>query len=205
MCELAAKHPRCGYRRIHKLLLRSGWRVNHKRVQRLWCREGMRVAKRGRRQARIGDSGNPCTRRRAEAKGHVWTYDFLSERTEDGHRLKILAVLDKSTRECLCLLVARSITAEDVVGILAAVMVGRGLPGHIRSDSGPEIVATAIRDWLQGIGPGTLFIDPGALWESACVKSFHSRLRDELRGSELFTSLVEARYLVEHWRVEYHT
>ena len=205
MRELASKHPRYGYRRIHKLLLRSGWRVNHKRVQRLWRREGMRVPRKRRKRTRLGDSGNSCVRRRAEAKDHVWTYDFLFERTEDGRRLKILAIVDEYTRECLCLHVARSITAQDVVGLLAAVMVERGVPGHIRSGNGPEFVATAVRDWLQGIGTGTLFIGPGAPWENAYAESFNSRLRDELLNGELFTSLAEARYLVERWRVEYNT
>ncbi len=205
MRELAAKHPRYGYRRIHKLLCRQGWRVNHKRVQRLWRREGMRVPRRRRKRARIGHSGNSCTRRRAEAKDHDWSYDFLFERTEDGRRLKILVAVDEYTRECLCMHVARSISARDVVGLLASVMIERGVPGHIRSDNGPEFVATAVRDWLPSIDTKTLFIGPGAPWENAYVESFNGRLRDELLNGELFTSLAEARYLVERWRVEYNT
>jgi len=205
MRELAAKHPRYGYRRIHKLLLRQGWRVNHKRVQRLWRREGMRVPRRRRKRARIGHYDNSCTRRRSEAKDHVWSYDFLFERTEDGRRLKILVLVDEYTRECLCTHVARSITAQDVIGLLAGVMIERGVPRHIRSDNSPEFVATAVRDWLVGIGTETLFIGPGAPWENAYVESFNGRLRDELLNGELFTSLAEARYLVERWRVEYNT
>lgn len=205
MRELAAKHPRYGYRRIHKLLLRQGWRVNHKRVQRLWRREGMRVPRRRRKRARIGHSRNSCTRRRAEAMDHAWSYDFLFDRTEDGRQVKTLVLVDEYTRECLCAQVARSIKAEDVVGLLASVMVERGVPGHIRSDNGPEFVATAVRSWLGGIGSETLFIGPGAPWENAYVEPLNGKLRDEPLNGELFTSLAEARYLVERWRVEYNT
>lgn len=205
MRELAAKHPRYGYRRIHVLLRRQGWRINRKRVQRLWRREGMRVPRRRRKRARIGHSGNSCIRRRAEAKDHVWSYDFLFDRTEDGRQVKILLLVDEYTRECLCAHVARSIKAEDVVGLLASVMVERGVPGHIRSDNGPEFIATAVRSWLEGIGSESLFIGPGAPWENAYVESLNGKLRDELLNGELFTSLAEAQYLVERWRVEYNT
>lgn len=204
MRELAAKHPRFGYRRIHQLLLRRGWRVNHKRVQRLWRREGMRVPRKRRKRARIGDSINSCVRRKAETKDHVWSYDFLFERTEGGRQVKILAIVDEYTRECLCTHAARSITAEDVIGVLASIMLERGVPQNIRSDNGPEFVAEAIRGWLGSIGVSTLFIGPGAPWENAYIESFNARLRDELLNGELLTSLAEARYLLERWRVEYN-
>jgi transposase InsO family protein len=205
MRRLSTAHPRFGYRRIHQLLLREGWRVNHKRVQRLWRREGMRVPRRRVKRRPPGNSANSCSLRKAESKDHVWTYDFLFERTEDGRQVKILAVVDEYTRECLCMHVARSITADDVIGILAAIMVERGAPAHIRSDNGPEFIATAIREWLQAIGTGTLFIKPGAPWENAYIESFNSKLRDELLNGELFIGLAEARYLVERWRIDYNT
>jgi len=140
-----------------------------------------------------------------ESKDHVWTYDFLFERTEDGRQLKILAVVDEYTRECLCTHVARSITGEDVIGVLAAVMMERGVPAHLRSDNGPEFVATAVRSWLTSIGTSTLFIQPGSPWENAYIESFNSRFRDELLNGELLVGLAEARYLIENWRVDYNT
>ena len=141
MRRLGREHPRFGYRRIHQLLLREGWRVNHKRVQRLWRREGMRVPRKRAKRRPPGHSANSCTLRRAAGRDHVWTYDFLFERTEDGRQVKILAVVDEYTRECLCTHVARSITGDDVVGILAAIMVERGVHAHIRSDNGPKSTA----------------------------------------------------------------
>ena len=205
MRRLSARHPRFGYRRIHRLLLREGWRVNHKRVQRLWRREGMRVPRKRVKRRPPGNSANSCILRKAERPDHVWTYDFLFERTEDGRQVKILAVLDEYTRECLCTHVARSITGEGVIGVLASIMVERGVPAHIRSDNGPEFVASAVRSWLNSMGTRTLFIQPGSPWENAYIESFNSRLRDELLNGELFIGLEEARYLIEDWRVDYNT
>jgi transposase InsO family protein len=205
MRRLGRAHPRFGYRRIHRLLLREGWRVNHKRVQRLWRREGMRVPRKRTKRRPPGHSANSCTLRRAEGRDQVWAYDFLFERTEDGRQVKILAVVDEYTRECLCTHVARSITGDDVIGILAAIMVERGVPAHIRSDNGPEFIARAVRSWLKTIGTSTLFIQPGSPWENAYIESFNSRLRDELLNGELFVGLAEARYLIERWRVGYNT
>jgi len=164
----------------------------------------MRVPRKRRKRARIGDSSNSYTQRRPEAKGHVWSYDFLFERTEDGRQVKLLAIVDEYTRECLCFHAARSITAEDVIGVLASIMVERGVPQNIRSDNGPEFVAEAIRGWLGSIGVSTLFIGPGAPWENAYIESFNARLCDELLNGELLTNLAEARYLLERWRVEYN-
>jgi len=205
MRRLSARHPRFGYRRIHRLLLREGWRVNHKRVQRLWRREGMRVPRKRVKRRSPGNSANSCIQRKAERRDHVWTYDFLFERTEDGRQVKILAVVDEYTRECLCTHVARSITGEDVIGVLASIMVERGVPAHIRSDNGPEFIAGAVRSWLASIGTRTLFIQPGSPWENGYIESFNSRLRDELLNGELFLGLEEARYLIERWRTGYNT
>ncbi|MDP6940273.1 MAG: IS3 family transposase [Planctomycetota bacterium] len=205
MRRLSTQHPRFGYRRIHQLLLREGWCVNHKCVQRLWRREGMRVPRKRLKRRPPGKPTNSCILREAESKDHVWTYDFLFERTKDGRQLKILAVVDEYTRECLCTHVARSITGEDVIGVLAAVMMERGVPAHLRSDNGPEFVATAVRSWLTSIGASTLFIQPGSPWENTYIESFNSRFRDELLNGELFVGLAEARYLIENWRVDYNT
>jgi len=205
MRRLASEHPRFGYRRIHRLLVREGWSVNRKRVQRLWRREGMKVPRRRRKRWRLGSSANSCTRRKAERANHVWSYDFVFDRLEDGRQVKILAVVDECTRECLCLHVARSITAKDVIDQLAQLVIERGAPEHIRSDNGPEFIAAEIRAWIEMVGSSTLFIEPGAPWENAYIESFNSKLRDELLSGELFTTFAEARYLAEQYRVEYNT
>ncbi len=179
MRRLAGAHPRYGYRRIHQLLLRGGWRVNRKRVQRLWREEGMRVPRKRRKRWRLGHSGNSCTRRRAERRNHVWSYDFIFDRLENGRQLKILIIVDEYTRECLALHVAYSIRALDVIDELARLVIERGAPEHIRSDNGPEFIAVAIREWIQMVGSETLFIEPGAPWENAYAETFNSRLRDE--------------------------
>ena len=205
MRRFSGRHPRFGYRRIHRVLLREGWRVNRKRVHRLWRREGMQVPRKHIKRRSLGDSANSCDRHRAEFMNHIWTYDFIFDRTEDGRQIKILVVVDEYTRESLVTHVARSIKATDVIDVLAKVMAERGSPVHIRSDNGPEFIANAVTRWLESIGTGTLFVEPGSPWENGYIESFNSRLRDELLNGELFTGLAEARYLVEAWRVEYNT
>ena len=204
MRRLSASNPRFGYRRIHQMLLREGWAINHKRVQRLWRREGMRVPRKRLKRRRLGDSSQSCMRRKAEFKNHVWSYDFVFDRLEDGRQVKILTLVDEYTRECLCVHAARSVTAEDLIGLLVGVMVEHGAPKHVRSDNGPEFAAKAVRSWLASLGAETLFVEPGSPWENGYIESFNSRLRDELLNGEIFTSLAEVRYLAETWRTQYN-
>jgi len=204
MVKLSGRHPRYGYRRIHDLLRREGWRVNRKRVQRLWREAGLRVPVRQRKRRRLGSSENGALRMSAEYKNHVWSYDFTMDATEDGRRLKMMPVVDEFTRECHMIEVERSITAEDVITTLDYLFRVHGEPEFIRSDNGPEFIATAVKEWLKAAGVGTLYIEPGSPWENAYVESFNGRLEDELLGREIFTSLVEARVLVEEWRVHYN-
>ena len=152
MRELARKHPRFGYRRVAALLRAGGWRVNNKRVRRLWRREGLKIPRKVRKKRRLGHDGNGCTRRRAVKINEVWSYDFVFDQTADGRPLKILPVVDEYTRECLVMLVGRSLTARDVIGALAQAARERGMPEHLRSDNGPEFIATAVRRWLAGGG-----------------------------------------------------
>ena len=165
----------------------------------------MRVPRKRRKRRRLGNSGNSCTRRRAERKNHVWTYDFIFDRLESGRQIKILVIVDEYTRESLALHVAHSIRATDVIEILARLVIERGAPEHIRSDNGPEFIAAAIRSWIEMIRCSTLFVAPGAPWENAYAESFNSRFRDELLAGELFTTMAEVRYLVDQYRVEYNT
>lgn len=178
--------------------------MNHKRVERLWAREGLQVPRKQRKKRRLGSSENSCTRRSARHPNHVWSYDFLFDRTESGQRLKVLVVLDEFTRECLAIRVANRIKSDEVIGILAGLMLERGAPKHVRSDNGPEFVARSVRRWLRKCGVGTLFIAPGSPWENAYIESFNSQLRRELLNGELFPTLAEARYLIEKYRREYN-
>lgn len=204
MHALVREHPRYGYRRVTVLLRREGWRVNFKRVYRLWGREGFKVPKKTRKRRRLGTSANACHRRRAERKNHVWTWDFIHDRTTSGRPLKWLAIVDEYTRENLALIVDRSITAEKVLDVLVMLFVTRRVPEHIRSDNGPEFIARAIRQHLERTGTKTLYIAPGAPWENGYAESFFSRLRDELLNVEEFTNLAEARWFARHRREEYN-
>lgn len=201
---VSRRYPRYGYRRAWALLRREGWRVNRKRVQRLWREEGLRIVPRQRKRRRLGSSANGCTRLRATHKNHVWSYDFLMDQTADGRRLKLLPVVDEFTRESHAILVERSITAADVVGLLAHLFRVHGEPEFIRSDNGPEFIAEAVKTWLAQSGVRTLYIEPGSPWENAYSESFNSRFRDELLDRELFTSLTEAKVLVERYRLEHN-
>jgi transposase InsO family protein len=202
--ELVGQHPRYGYRFMTALLKREGWRVNRKRVYRLWRQEGFKVPRKQRKRRRLGNSDNSCLRRRAEHKNDVWTWDFIFDRTTNGRPIKWLSVVDEYTRECLVLEVDRRMTSDDVVDILARLFLTRGMPRHIRSDNGPEFVARAIRDYVKSVGIETLYVEPGSPWENGFVESFHSRLRDELLNREEFTSVAEAKALSAAWRVEYN-
>ena len=151
MIELSRENPRYGYRRVWALLRREGWPVNKKRVHRLWRQEGLKVPQKQckRRRLLLGESENGCTRRQAEHKDHVWSYDFVMDLTEDDRRLKMMPVVDEYTRECLSIDVERSITAEDVVSTLASLFRSRGEPAFIRSDNGPEFIAKTVKQWLE--------------------------------------------------------
>ncbi len=201
---LSEKNPRYGYRRVWALLRREGWRVNKKRVHRLWREAGLKVPQKQRKRRRLGVGENGCTRRRAERPDHVWSYDFVMDQTEDGRRLKMLVVVDEYTRECLCIRVERSITAEDVVSTLASLFRERGEPVLIRSDNGPEFIARAVEGWLGASGVKTLYIEPGSPWENAYAETFISRLEDELLGREVFATLLEAKVLLEEYRQHYN-
>ena len=201
---LATKYGRYGYRRITALLSEKGWRVNHKRVERIWRREGLKVPKKQPKRGRLWLNDGSCIRLRPEHKDHVWSYDFVASRTADGRAFKILTILDEYTRECPAILVERRLTSEDVIDQLFNLFVLRGLPEYIRSDNGPEFTARVIRKWLARIGVKTIFIEPGSPWENGYIESFNGKLRDELLNREIFTTLTEAKVLIADWRREYN-
>jgi putative transposase len=204
MRELVRQRPRFGYRRIAALLRREGWRANPKRIYRLWRQEGLKVPRKKRKRRSLGVSANACHCRRAERPDHVWTWDFVFDRTTSGSALKWLSVVDEFTRECLTLKVARGITSEDVIDALAELFAMRGVPQHVRSDNGPEFIALAIQKWLGQIGVETLYIAPGSPWENGYAESFHSRLRDEFLAVEEFENVAAARKLTTAWQDDYN-
>ena len=202
--ELATRYGRYGYRRITALLKQEGFRVNHKRVERIWRREGLKVPKKQPKRGRLWLNDGSCTRLRPEHKDHVWSYDFMAERTVGGKAFRILAIIDEYTRECLTILTQRRITSQDVIEQLFYLFMFRGTPQHIRSDNGPEFTAKAVRNWLKDLEVTTLFIEPGSPWENGYIESFNGKLRDELLNREVFTTLIEAKTLIEEWRKEYN-
>ncbi|MPZ15932.1 MAG: IS3 family transposase, partial [Chloroflexi bacterium] len=201
---LATRFGRYGYRRITALLHREGWRVNHKRVERLWRQEGLRVAAKQPKRGRLWLADGSIVRLQAEHPNHVWAYDFVFDRTADGRKLRMLTVVDEYTRECLAIEVGRRLSSQEVLAVLADLCVRRGPPAYIRSDNGPEFVARAVRQWLGRIGVQTLFIEPGSPWENGYIESFNGRLRDEFLNGERFDTLLEAQVLIEAWRHEYN-
>ena len=203
--ELAAVYGRYGTPRIEALFRREGWMVNHKRVERIWQREGLKVPRKQPKRGRLWLNDGSCVRLRPEDKDHVWAYDFVQTRTTDGRPLRMLVVVDEYTRECLAIDVARTLKSDDVLERIAWLMATRGVPGHIRSDNGPEFTATAVRAWLAKVGVKTLFIEPGSPWENGYVESLNGKLRDELLDREVFETLLEARVLIERWREHYNT
>ena len=205
MTALASDYGRYGYRRVGALLRAEGFVVNHKRVRRLWRREGLKVPSRQPERRRLWFNDGSCVRLRPAYKDHVWSYDFVACRTSDGRPLRMLNLVDEFTRECPSIDVARRMGSDDVLERLTDLFVSRGVPDHLRSDNGSEFTATAVREWLAKVGVKTLYIEPGSPWENGYVESFNGKLRDELLNGEVFDTLLEAKVLIERWRVQYNT
>jgi len=202
---LAATYGRYGYRRITALLHQAGWSVNAKRVQRIWRREGLKVPQKQPKRGRLWLNDGSCVRLRAERPNHVWSYDFVEDRTQDGRKFRMLCVIDEFTREALAIRVKRKLNSTDVLETLADLMILRGPPAYVRSDNGPEFIATALREWIAAVGSQTAYIEPGSPWENGYCESFNSKLRDELLNGETFFSLAEAQVLIEAWRRHFNT
>ena len=198
--ELATRYGRYGYRRITALLREAGWVVNFKRVERIWRREGLKVPHKQPKRGRLWLNDGSCIRLRPEYPNHVWSYDFVEDRTHNGRKYRMLNIIDEFTRECLAIRVNRKLNSTDVIGVLSDLFIMRGVPGHVRSDNGPEFVAKAVRDWIGAVGAKTAYIEPGSPWENGYCESFNSKLRDELLDGEIFYTLEEARVIIENWR-----
>jgi len=223
---------RGGYRRVTALLRAEGWQVNHKRVERIWRQVGLKVPHKQPKRGRLWINNGSTLRLRPEFAKHVWSYDFMQDRTHDGKTFRILNIIptqfvrywvDEYTRECLLAKAARNFTHQDViptqfvsrcslhvtvrywVGCLTDLFCERGVAVHIRSDNGSEFIAGMLREWLNRLTVKPLFIEPGSPWENGYIESFNGKMRDELLNREIFYSLKEAEILIEHWRVEYNT
>ncbi len=202
---LASQYGRYGYRRITIKLKEAGWRVGKDRVERIWRREGLKVPQKQKPRGRLWLNDGSCVRLRPEHRNHVWSYDFVSTFTHDGRTVRMLNLIDEYTRECLAIYVSRRINSNQVIEVLAAAMIGHGIPEYIRSDNGPEFVAIELRKWLAQTGATSLYIEPGSPWENGYCESFNSKLRDEFLNGEIFYSLKEVKVLAERWRVYYNT
>ena len=201
---LATRYGRYGYRRITALLREAGWVVNFKRVERIWRREGLKVPHKQPKRGRLWLNDGSCIRLRPEYPNHVWSYDFVEDRTHDGRKYRMLNIIDEFTRECLAIRVNRKLNSTDVIDVLSDLFIMRGVPGHVRSDNGPEFVAKAVQDWIGAVGAKTAYIEPGSPWENGYCESFNSKLRDELLDGEIFYTLEEARVIIENWRRYYN-
>ena len=198
---IAAYHESYGYRPAHHELRRQGELINHKRVQRVWRLEGLSLPlRRSCKKIKTG-VGVPVAATRPHA---VWTYDFIHDTCNRGHRLKFLTITDEFTRQSLAVVTATSIRAERVRQELERLFHRHGAPECIRSDNGPEFVAKPVKDWLKQQGVATLYIEPGCPWQNAYAESFHSRFRAECLDRQWFHTVREAAVVVEAWRKYYN-
>jgi putative transposase len=203
--ELARQYGRYGYRKIAELLrTTAGWVVNDKRVERIWRREGLKVPAKQPKRSRLWLADGSCLRLRAERPNHVWSYDFVEDRTHEGRKYRMLNIIDEFTHECLAIRIDRKLKSVDVIDVLSDLFILRGVPERLRSDNGPEFVAKAVQDWIAAVGAKAAYIAPGSPWENGFIESFNARLRDELLDGEIFYSLAEARIVVESWRRHYN-
>ena len=203
--ELASEYGRYGYRRVTALLRNEGWIVNHKRVQRIWRQEGLKVPQKQPKRGRLWLNDGSVVQLKPLFPKHVWSYDFMEDHTHNKVKFRILNVIDEYTRECLAVKVARRLTSRDVIEVLTDLFIEHGIPVHIRSDNGSEFTARRVRQWLQRLQVRPLYIEPGSPWENGYIESFNGRMRDELLNREIFYSLNEAKVLIEMWRKHYNT
>ncbi len=187
------------------MLQLQGWQVSLGRVERIWRLEGLKVPSRQPKRGRLWLNDGSCIRLRPCWRNHVWSYDFVQDRTDDGKAFRMLVVIDEHSRECLVIMVARRLRSDDVMACLTDLFTRHGVPDHIRSDNGPEFVANAVRAWLDRLDVKPLFIEPGSPWENGYCESFNGKLRDELLAREIFYTLKEAEVLIEQWRRHYNT
>ncbi len=200
----AKRRPRWGWRRAWKERRRLGFRDNKKRIRRLWREESLLVPQRKRKKRLMGigtQIGAMCPIR----PNALWALDFQFDTTADGRTIKMLNVIDEFTRESPKIAVERRIDADRVVEVLDEITAERGAPAYLRFDNGGEFIAAVVDEWCRTNGVGSIFIDPGSPWQNAWIESFNGKLRDELLNLWHFDNLLEARVLIEDWRIDYNT
>lgn len=196
-------YGRVGYRMVTNMLRNEGVLINHKRVERIWREEGLKLPTKQTKKKRLFLNDGSCIRLRAEHKNHVWSYDFVEDKTVDGRKIRFLNIIDEHTHECLNSIPRRSWRNNDVIEVLADLFVTKGCPEYIRSDNGSEFIANKLRKWLHSMEVITTYIEPGSPWENGYCESFNSRMRDEFLNGELFGNMYEAEVLTKRW-VEYY-
>lgn len=203
--EIATQFGRYGYRKVTGMLNLEGWQVGEDRVYTIWRKEGLQVPQKQPKRARLWFNDGSCIRKRPEYKNHVWSYDFVADRTHDGKSFRILNIIDEYSKECLASYVKRRINSQDVILILADLFIKHGCPKYIRSDNGPEFIARRLLQWFELIEVKPLFIEPGSPWENGYCESFNGKMRYELLNGEIFYNLLEAKVIIEQWRKHYNT
>ena len=182
-----------------------GFKVNHKRVERIWRQEGLKVPEKQAKRRRLFLNDGSCIRLRPEYRNHVWSYDFVEDRTMDGRKIRFLNIIDEFTRECLASIPQRSWRENDVIEVLARLILTKGTPQYLRSDNGPEFIKKKLLEWLKSVGVITTFIEPGSPWENGYCESFNARMRDEFLNGELFGNMYETKVLTARWVNHYNT
>ena len=202
--ELACNYGRYGYRRITALLRREGFLINHKRVERIWKEQGLKVPQKQSKKRRLWLNDGSCVRLRPERKNQVWSYDFVEDKLRNGKKVRWLNIIDEYTRECLLSLPKKSWKHMDVLDALSGLFLLRGTPEYLRSDNGSEFTANRLMGWLKDLGVITLYIEPGSPWENGYCESFNSKMRDEFLNGEIFDTLKEAEILTRQWLCTYN-
>jgi len=201
--DKACNYGRVGYRMVTNMMRNSGTKINHKRVERIWREEGLKLPKKQTKKRRLWLNDGSCIRLRPEYKNHVWSYNFVEDKTYNKKKVRFLNILDEHSRECIASIPRRSWRNNDVIEALSKLMILKGCPEYMRSDNGSEFTANKLRKWLSNVGVITAYIEPGSPWENGYIESFNARMRDEFLNGELFGNMYEAQVLTKRW-VEYY-
>ncbi len=199
--QLSVAEPRWGYRAVYNRMKLDGYRVGRERVRRVRAREGLQVRVKQHKKRYPGSSGQLL---QAEYPNHVWTYDFVYDRTIDGRRLKCLTVADEYTRQGLNIEVARSLTSTDVKRVLSLLFAIHGRPAYLRSDNGSEFIARSLRQWLKDEHVNTHYIEPGSPWQNGYGESFNAIFRDDCLNRWAFHSVRESHVVIDSWLEKYN-
>lgn len=204
LIRLAKQYGRYGYRKIAELLRIEGWRINHKKVERLWREEGLQLPQRQKKRKRLYHKDSSIIRLRPQYPNHIWSVDFVHDRLSNGRSYKMLTVLDEYTREALCVAVKPRMGSAEVLEVLYPLFLRHGKPAFIRSDNGPEFIAGALQTWLKKVGIKPIQIYPGSPWENGYNERFNGTLRREVLNAEWFSTIRQAQIVIGKWIRQYN-